>query len=208
MIENLSDSSKLAAFKELKNSVYRNLYALADLEKYGCFNKEYEFVYSHDSKGINWVVMKHADSAQVVIFNNAEIDGLCGTLASTKLLFCDPVTLEIMKPHLSIASVECGFVSCLSKEHEIVQLSDCKMAISDRYSDISALICTDDVMGRINDPVELARSFEERTNINFGHNFILQDGKRIISHVASYAEAESYAVLSGVITDPAYRGRG
>jgi GNAT superfamily N-acetyltransferase len=210
LIEKLCDENKDAVIEALGKCPHRNLYILADLLKYGFDGEEYEFYCSRDfdDGSVNWVLMKNYSTAQLVVFNDEEVSSIPDRLNGTSIIFCDDASLSSIRKYINIVKTKEGRVSLLPKDHHIAVPDSPRAVISDEFMEISNLICSDAEMGQVNVPEQLSKSMESRYAQSFGRSFVIKADGKIICHVASYAESESYVVLGGVITHPDYRGKG
>ncbi len=209
MIGRIGNEDVEAVLEKLNISPCRNLYILADLIKYGPDSGTYRFFFSHSETtgAINWVMMRYLDTAQLVVFENAEIAGITDLLGDASVVFCDDRSCEIVSECLSIASIETGWVARLDKDFPVEPGNHC-ISLSEDFDEIAKLICTDDVMGRINTCDALSSSIKHRYMLSFVRSYVIEADGRIVCHAASYAETHGYAVISGVITMPQYRKKG
>ena len=102
---------------------------------------------------------------------------------------------------------EYGWVRVLSKHYECENFMVERAEGDEDFIAISKLI-KNDHMGEFYDLDELISQIKERDDDNFGRNYIVRDGDRIISNASTNAELDKIAVLSNVITDKSYRGKG
>ena len=92
---------------------------------------------------------------------------------------------------------------------QIVPSAEAYSARDEEIKGIVDLISEDEALGGPYEYEELMDQYKERRKEKFGRNYIQRDNdNRLIGHAATYAETEEIAVISGVITAPAYRGCG
>lgn len=80
----------------------------------------------------------------------------------------------------------------------------------DELEEIVRLVAADEGIGKPYGYDSMYRQYSERMKDGFGRNFIRRDEANgaIICHAGTYAELPELAVIGGVITAPAYRGKG
>ena len=87
-----------------------------------------------------------------------------------------------------------------SQQIETAALSDC--------DEIARLICTDASIGGHYQPAALSSQLKGRMLREHCRNLVIRENGAIIAHFGTYAEADRFAILGGLITATAYRGRG
>lgn len=81
-------------------------------------------------------------------------------------------------------------------------------ARDDQYAQIARFICSDEELGGHYRPQDLEKQLLERKAEKFGRNKILLLDGEIVCHIATYAETDEAAVVSGLITAENSRKKG
>lgn len=76
------------------------------------------------------------------------------------------------------------------------------------FLNIAKLIYQDEDLGSSYDLESLTQQMYERNLQKFTRNYVIHKDEKVIAHASTGAENEKLAMLSYVITDPQYRGRG
>lgn len=190
---------------------YKCLYLYLDFLKYGLDNENLKFWLCMDNNQIKCVILKYysgmhvfskdkdcdfEEISKLIITENPSV--ICAEKFLIKNLF------DILKERDYLA--EYGWVRVLSK-HYNCDNSIVEKANENDFEAISKLI-KNDHMGEFYDLDELIDQIKERENDNFGRNYVIKDGNKIVSNASTNAELDNIAVLSNVITDESYRGKG
>lgn len=88
----------------------------------------------------------------------------------------------------------------LCKNVQVATISDLSQA--------AKLVCSDANIGAHYTVPQLTKQFEERMNYSGCINVVYKDKDKVVSHAATYADMEQFAIIGGIVTDSAYRGRG
>lgn len=188
------------------------LYLYLDFIKYGLDNENLRFWLDMEDDEIKCVILKYYSGMHVFSKNrDCDFDEIKKLIiAETPSVICaEKFLIETLSDILKEKeyATEYGWVRVLSKHYEC-ENSDVELASEDNdFVEISKLI-KNDHMGEFYDLDELISQIKERDEDNFGRNYIIRDGDKIISNASTNAELENIAVLSNVITDKPYRGKG
>lgn len=188
------------------------LYLYLDFLKYGLDNENLKFWVDMDDDEIKCVILKYYSGMHVFSKNkDCDFDEVKEVImAEDPSVICAEKFLienlsEILKE--KEYSSDYGWVRVLSKHYDC-ENSCVELATEEKdFIEISKLI-KNDPMGEFYELDELVSQIKERDDDNFGRNYIIKDGDKIISNASTNAELESIAVLSNVITDNSYRGKG
>lgn len=195
----------------LKANLSNCLYMYIDIKKYGLQNPNMTVWISRDASDnqVNLVVMKYYDSIQM-FSDNKQWDK-------------EWLTNLILKEKYSMVSGEAQMIRQLeellrgeyhSEYGEIFRLpsyrktDDTDIVQYAREADmeeIAELICMDESFKANYQPKILEKQLKERLLSGMGRNAIIRDNKRIVAHIATYAEFEDIAITSGLIVHPEYR---
>ena len=187
------------------------LYLYLDFVKYGLNNENLKFWLDKENDEIRCVILKYYSGMHVYSKNkDCDFDKISELILeeSPSVICAEKYLIEKLAEKLSETDyeVEYGWVRVLSK-HFPCENSMVERAGEKDLKNICDLIINDH-MGVFYDYDELYSQIKEREDDNFGRNYIIKDGDKIISNASTNAEVEGIAVLSNVITDSEYRGKG
>jgi len=84
----------------------------------------------------------------------------------------------------------------------------CSFAEGKDMPEIAELILADDDMGKGYSYQSLLKQMRDRLQTSECVNLCVKDGDEIVAHLATYAESDSMAILSGLIVREDHRGKG
>ena len=188
------------------------LYLYLDFIKYGLDNENLKFWFDMEDDEIKCVILKYYSGMHVFSKNkDCDFDEIKKLIVAEdpSVICAEKFLIETLSGILKEKeySSEYGWVRVLSKHYDC-ENSSVELADGEKdFIEISKLI-KNDHMGEFYDLDELISQIKERDEDNFGRNYIIRDGDKIISNASTNAELENIAVLSNVITDKSYRGMG
>ena len=204
------DINRILAY--IGNDYGRCLYMYIDIKKYGV-DKDFFSVWTWENEtgDIRALVSKYHSGMQLFSrtddFDVYEIKELIDRFNPSMVVGMDE-TLEKIRPILPGYDEEYGLVGKLAGL-QIAPGAEAYSARDEEIKGIVDLISEDEALGGPYEYEELMDQYTERRKEKFGRNYIQRDNdNRLIGHAATYAETEEIAVISGVITAPAYRGCG
>lgn len=212
MINKCSEKDIKRILAYIGNDYGKCLYMFVDIKKYGV-DKDFFSLWTSESENgnIRALVSKYHSGMQLFSrtndFDVYEIKELINLYDPSMIVGMDE-TLEKIRTVLSGYDEEYGMVGKLTGL-QIVPSGEAYSAGDEEIKDIVDLISEDEALGGPYEYEELMDQYKERRKEKFGRNYIQRDNdNRLIGHAATYAETEEIAVISGVITAPAYRGCG
>ncbi|WP_405270600.1 GNAT family N-acetyltransferase [Methanobrevibacter sp.] len=207
------EKQDIQSIKEYIGKEYdKCLYLYLDFLKYGLDNENLKFWFDLEDNEIKCVILKYYSGMHVFSKNkDCDFDKIKKlVLTENPSVICAEKYLienldDILKEKDYTA--EYGWVRVLSKHYDC---ENSAVELADEEEDFIAIskLIKNDPMGEFYELDELISQIKERDEDNFGRNYIIKDGDKIISNASTNAEIENIAVLSNVITDDAYRGKG
>lgn len=184
-----------------------SVYPLANLKKYG-LSADVFAVYIADGK----IVTKHDDTIQIC--SDELTKNACLEIADfirqnrIRMISGRKDNLEKLMPLLSNAKLVSGYIFEL-ESFDVDSVFVVEKAEDNHFKDIAELVC--EVNSTNKSYYKLEQYFNqiyERHKDGYCHNWIIHHDNKIIGHIATYAEADNYAVLGGLAVDADYRGKG
>ncbi len=193
----------------LKKGVEDCIYMYIDIKKYGFDNPNMKVWVDFDSEGINLVVMKYHTSISVC----ARAEGW------DVIAVADLIRAESVESVTSTKRIVEMLQEALNDEYNaaygyVFQLTDylpmqfdgiIERANEGDTREIAALIKLDEDIGGYYQLDDLALQLSERMKTGMGRSYVIRDHKKIIAHIASYAECDGIATTGGLIVDPEYQ---
>ncbi len=190
------------------------LYAFIDIKKYGLDNPNLTVFTERDRNNeLQCVIMKYFKGLQIYThnknYNAKELANFLKTLDFNMINGADYLINALQKELNGVA--EKGYVLELTDLSFIEDKNvtcNIKTAPDELYDEIAELICSDEELGGHYEVKALAKQLQDRKNEQFGRNLVLCVDGKIACHGATYAEIPEAAVVSGIITDISFRGKG
>lgn len=193
------------------NDYDKCLYLYLDFVKYGLNNENLKFWLDMEEDKITCVILKYYSGMHVFSKNKdcdyEEIKRIINE-EDPSVICAEKILIEKLSDILkeNDYSTEYGWVRVLSKHYDC-ENSCVELASEKDFKEISNLIINDH-MGEFYELDELISQIKERDEDNYGRNYIIKQEDKIISNASTTAEIDKIAVLSNVITNPSYRGKG
>ncbi len=193
--------------RDLKNC----LYSYIDLKKYKITNEHLK-IYYNDTNCSLTVATAYYNGLQIFcdgdIFPTEETVALIKELDSS-IISSTVNVIDLLSPYFEKGyTVEKGFVTSIERVRCMYNDENVLVAEEKDYAEIAELICSDEGVGGHYNPKDLEEQLLTRRRENFGRNYIIKQDGKIVCHVATYAEIDNLAVISGVITHKDYQKRG
>lgn len=187
------------------------LYLYLDFIKYGLTNENLKFWLDIENNEIKCMILKYYSGIHIFSKNKDcnydEITKLINN-ETPSVICAEKFLIENLSEILNETEYaeEYGWVRVLSKHYQC-ENSMVEKAEEKDFKEISNLIINDH-MGEFYDLNELISQIKERADDDYGRNYIIKEKDKIISNASTTAESDEIAVLSNVITDPSFRGKG
>lgn len=211
MIQLVSESEVDKLLSDLRENVQDCLYIYIDLAKYRLSNPNITVWADWNGKVADSVVMKYHDGFQIYSreedknthdilkliqeYQPERISGSEAIIQELEILCKDQYTSTFgvvfrrTKAQLYVTPTEkCCTFADLSDIPEIVDLLLSEKEFRDYY--------TRD---------ELIEQLEDRYRTKMGRSMVIRESGKIVGHVATFAETDDMAVVSGAVVDKAYR---
>lgn len=187
------------------------LYLYMDLIQYGP-DSEYTSTWIQEQEGKTTSVILTYHTAMHIFardsFNTQEVIDLVDQLRPSQICAAKSTILALAEPLSSINyDSELGYVGKLEST-DCPNSSLIQKATIDDVDAISQLLYNDEGIGASYSLEDLKAQFRERLSQGFVRSYIIKDGDRIVAHLGTGAEIGSVSIITYVITDAEYRGRG
>lgn len=213
MIRSYKDSDKECIENNIKKDIFQNIYLYIDTQTYGYRGENIETMVVENNETVVAVLYTYYGSLQIFEnkkLNDAEISEIALYIQSKKfkMISANKELAQLLVNKLKVdydfqSGVLMGAKSAFNEKSSIT----C-WAKPDQCEEIAQLICADPNIGGHYTVTDLAEQLKDRMQ-NWGcRNLIIMDEKKIIAHMASYAEKNEIAVLGGLITHNDSRGKG
>ena len=193
----------------LKRYVKDCLYMYIDIGKYGLENPNMKVWFDATDNGINIVVMKYHTSISIYtdtenwdveavaqLIHSENVESITGTKAIMERLY--PLCADDYE-------ITFGSVFRLSKTRDFDFEGMIELATEQDTLEIARLIIEDPGIGSYYEVQDLADQLAERMRTNMGRSFVIRENRKIVAHIASYAEYDGLATTGGLIVAPIYR---
>ena len=187
------------------------LYLYMDLIQYGSDSEFTKSWIQTDNGEVTCVLLAYHTAMHIFArgeFNVGEIVELVKENKPSQICAAKSTIMALKEP-LSDSGyeVELGYVGKM-QEGDAINSGIVKLATINDVDDIAALLYKDEGIGASYTIDDLKEQFRERLSQGFVRSFIIRDGERIVAHLGTGAEADNVCVVTYVITDENYRGRG
>lgn len=204
---------KAALLNYLHRGMADALYMYIDISMEGLDSPVLDVWMDESQSGPGWVVMRYHDSIQLY-----HADAKANPAVVLPILKqVDPLMVSgpagIIQSLVSALEPSCsavveGAVFRFSGSPAVAVDPMVEEAGADDLSEVAALICSNPEIGGHYRQEDLQQQLLERLQAGMGRHKVIRRNGRIVAHYATYAEMEDVAVEGGLITDPAWRGRG
>lgn len=212
MIQVCSKEDKAKVIDYIGNQYYKCLYLYLDFLKYGFSYNYVKTWLMLDNDRIVGVILKYKTGMHVFSHDNTfdinEFNDL--VLSQHPDMICaskDTALLLIAKLEDSSYKLETGYVGMYSGSDSI-DVGEALKARKRDFKEIVSLLYQDEGIGASYDKSILAQQLFERSRQRYSRNIVFKRDNHVVSHVCTGAENENLAVVSGLVTDGRYRGKG
>lgn len=193
----------------LKRYVTDCIYMYIDLKKYGIDNPNITVWMDSDETGIKSLVVKYYTGLNIFAHGehwNAEDTVKIATEQNVLSIHGPKRMIEALAPFYSQeAEIEYGEIYEFTNERQYEIDKEIELASVDDVLEIANLVVTDEGIGSHYEVSNLAAQLKERMETQMGRSYVIRDNGKIIAHIASYAEFDHIATISGLIVDKNYR---
>lgn len=193
------------------NNYNRCLYLYLDYLQYG-FSNPNVLMWSQefDGKVVALVLLYYTGMHIFTRDYNCNYKEIANLVKEKKpsIVCSEKIVISNLEPFLGEYLPEYGFVREMDCIDNKFYSNDVINASVDDFPEIAKLICSDYEFGAIYNVDDLANQLRERNESGYCRNYIIKKDNKIVSHVATGAECDSFAIISYVITDSDFRGQG
>lgn len=206
------ESDRERILRYLKRDVKDCVYLYIDITNYGISSAHMKVWYTEENGELSLVAMKYYDSYQIYSHKtDCGLDGLCGLLRENPAAMVSgrKDLIERLERELEGYTATYGIVFCFytnpsgrSQESEFQIIR----ATQEDTMDIARLMCSDDNFAAHYTVEGLSGQLADRIHTKTGRSYIARNDKgELIAHIATFAETEDVAVVSGAVVLPEYR---
>lgn len=216
MLKELKEEKALGYLLQyLKNDIANCLYLYIDLWRYGLKNKNIRVWIEEMDGYLNMVIMKYHDSFQIYtpkaeLIDDKELVELIELLKTHMVsrISGQKDLIRKIEPFLSNEyTASYGVIFCKKKGSAVVPHLPFRTEFAQKEDlpEIVDLLMSSTEFSAYYSKNELLAQMKERFFTKMGRSMIIRDGKKITGHIATFAEAEGLAVMSGSLVRKEYR---
>lgn len=187
------------------------LYLYLDILKYGFENKNVNVWCQKSNENIVLITLQYYNGMHVFTKDIEKVN----LIDLVKLLkernpnmICGMGNIiRLLTSYFDNYHLEIGYVGQLVNLKDY-SIKNCRVANEDDLKDIAEFMANDEALGKPYGFDLLYKQLVERYGQKYGRTFILEDNQQIVATASTYAEENKCAVVSGVLVDPNFRGRG
>ena len=188
------------------------LYLYLDFKKFG-FDVEYVNIWiQKNTEKITAVILQYRTGMHIYSrakdYESDEIVKLIKQVSPDMICARDSIIRDLysttIKNNYEVEYGNIGYCKTVGCESAI----NAKKVTKDDFKDIAKLLFQDEGIGASYDLEELGNQMYQRNSLGFVRNYIIKDNDKIACHVCTGAEEEGIAIISGIVTDISFRGKG
>lgn len=195
----------------LKKDVQNCLYIYIDLSEYGIANPNMKVWIGRERGTVSSVVMKYHDGFQIYSKkdsgNEKDILKLIQEYQPERISGNEPIIRQLERLCKDDYKGTYGVVFHRTKEQLYVTPTErqCVFADLSDIPEIADLLLAEKEFGDYYTRGELIQQLEDRYQTKMGRSMIIRESGKIVGHVATFAETDDIAIISGSVVDKAYR---
>lgn len=204
------EAGEVTAF--LKDDIENSLYIYVDITKYGISNpnmRVWKFLEEGRITGVLmqyhngiWVYTREPfkDQEEVIsLIYKLEPERIAGNLQAIKTL--EPHFKEQYEAVYGVIMKRPGALVCERPEGD----GEGRIAEVCDIPEIADLLLSEEEFGKQYSREELTEQLTERLATKMGRSMVLEKEGKIVAHVGTFAESESFVIFSGSVVRPEYR---
>lgn len=207
------DNNYIDKIKEyIGKEYYKCLYLYLDLIEYGCENTNINVWIQIENDETLAVILKYYTGMHIFSkHHNYKLNEIINLINDNKPTMICGEKETILNFYNAIENdayeIETGWVREL-RNYNLRKFEEVHEAKKEDFKDIAKLIYEDEDLGASYNLADLQQQMYERNLEKYTRNYVIKDNNKVITHAATGAENSKLAMLSYVITDPSYRGKG
>lgn len=204
-----TNADKERIVSEVIRDVVANVYLYIDTLIYDLERPPVK-VWINKETHVSTIALKYYDSFQIYCIDPTKNGAVVSLIERARPAMISGNAATIKGIHDRIRDIyKATYGSVMTQPHtHVVPGPTPGLAMAEDMKSIAQLICSDDSIGGHYDVDGLEQQLVERLNAGMGRNYVIRQNGRIVGHYGTYAEAPGVAVMSGLIVDKEYRGRG
>lgn len=192
--------------KYLECDVDNCVYMYIDLKTYSIEKQEIT-VWVEEQEDIIFVVMKYYDSFQIYSRNKAmDCTNLVNLVKEyhVKMISGPDWMIQLLAEKCSEYEATYGSVYAYKAPESMIRYEYVEKAKPTDAREIAEMLCTDKEFGSNYTVEVLTKQLRDRMDKGLGRSYIVREQGRIVAHVATYAECDTIAVISGNFVSKEY----
>lgn len=211
MISRCTDADKERIYQYIGNDYACCLYLYMDLVKYGPDSDFTKTWIQEENGSITCIMLSYHTAMHIFArgaFDTNEVVDLVLEVKPSQICAYKPV-IEALKSPLSEFGYEAelGYVGKLEYQGHDDQGNISKATLED-VDEIAQLIYDDAGIGNAYSLEDLKTQMRERLTQGFVRSYVIKQDGHVAAHLGTGAEVGNVSIVSYVITDERYRGRG
>lgn len=211
MLKKCTNADKEQLVQYIGNEYGTCLYLYMDLLQYGP-DSEYTSTWLQEENGdILCVILCYHTAMHIYSRSDIKVDeviDLVKTLNPSQICAAKSIILSLKDALSAIGyDMELGFVGRMEFTGQ-TKSTEIKMATLEDVDEIAELLYLDEGIGASYSLEDLKSQFTERLTQGFVRSYIIKHDGRIVAHLGTGAEIGNVCIITYVITDKEYRGRG
>lgn len=206
-LANADDTQKILDY--VRPHVHESLYTYIDIKKYGIGNDILTVWVGEKENGLSLVMMKYHTGISIYTqdpdWSRSDVLEVIKQVRPLSVTARRDIIETLQEELKDEYEVDYGAIFSLTKYHHVDIDEPIERADESDALEIAKLVTADEGIGSYYEIQDYADQLIERMRTQMGRSYIVRKDGKIIAHIASYAECDGFAPISGLITAPEYR---
>ena len=213
MIVIANNENKEEIINYIGDEYNKSPYLYIDFKKYGFKNNNVTIYIQRQSNKskIQCIVLCYHTGMHIfskkLDFNVEELLELINE-KKPSIICAEKKVIKALEKNLINYSSKIGSVRELKKINVVNPIGEVEKAKIGDLKEVARLLNEDEDLGKSYNNDELYNQLVERNIEGFSRNYVIRKDNKVVAHAATGGENEKVAIITGVITNPKYRGMG